>query len=177
MLNLTYIGESTNYPVSFRNINKNVVEVIGDIPKRETGFKLTRIGDPFAFTGDYSEHKTVYREVEGGLQFSNDGSVYVKPTPTINFYTNGGGVLDGAIQQEAENYEDLMIPTPTANENYEFAYWTPEIPESGEIDGNRSFTAIFTSTLPEPEADPTIEDRVTTLEEDVQAINAALGGV
>lgn len=178
MLNLNYIGDSKNYPVSFRNINKNVVEVIGDIPKKETGFIITRIGDPYAFKGDYSEFKTVYREVEGGFQYSNDGSEYIEPLPKVNFYTSGGGVLEGELQQEAETYEDLIIPEPIANENYVFTQWMPEIPESGAIDGNKSFNAIFTSTIPEPEPEPTtsIEDRVSSLEEDVQKLNNALGG-
>jgi len=70
----------------------------------------------------------------------------------------------------------LIIPEPIANENYVFTEWMPEIPESGAIDGNKSFNAIFTSTLPEPEPEASIEDRVSSLEEDVQKLNNALGG-
>ena len=176
MLNLQYIGETTNHSVSFRNINENVVEVIGDIPKKETGFILTRIGNPYAFKGDYSDFKTAYREIEGGFQYSNDGSIYIKPLPKVSFYISGGGTLEGETMQEAEFFEDLTIPTPKADENYEFSRWNPEIPESGEIDGNKSFTATFKSTLPEPEPVPTIEERIETLENDVQSINEALGG-
>ena len=78
--------------------------------------------------------------------------------------------------QEVYNYEELVIPTPVASENYEFTSWSPEIPESGEIEGNKSFTAIFTSKLPEPDPEPTVEERISVLENDVQQINEALGG-
>ena len=177
MLNLRYIGETTDYSVSFRNISENVVEVVGaDLPARETGFIITRIGDPSAFKGDYREFTTIYREVEGGFQYSNNGSIYIKPLPKVFFNISGGGTLEGETMQEAEKYEELRIPTPKANENYEFTEWKPEIPKSGEIEGNKSFTAVFTSTLPDPEQDPTLEERVATLESDIQQINDALGG-
>lgn len=170
--------------MSFSIISSNIVQILGEFPIKTDGFTLTRIGNPEAFTGDYSEYTTVYKEIEGGVLFSNDGSEYVEPIPIVFFYTNGGGVLDGAVMQEANNYEDLIIPTPTANENYEFSYWSPEIPESGKIETlHKSYTAIFTSTLPEPEPEPTFEERlsnaengITELQSDVRAINTALGG-
>ncbi len=171
MLNFQYIGNAENYSVSFNNIDKNVVEVIGDIPKMETGFILTRIGNPSAFKGDYSDFKTVYREIEGGFQFSNDGSVFV---PVVQFFATDGGSLNGETMQTAENYKDLIIPTPEASENYEFVEWVPGIPKIGKIDDNKSFTAIFKSTV-EPET--TLEERMTVIEGDISKINNALGGV
>ena len=84
--------------------------------------------------------------------------------------------MEGETVQEVHNYEELVIPTPVANENYEFTKWEPEIPESGELDGSKSFTAVFTSTLPEPEPEPTLEERVVSCEEDIAKINEALGG-
>ena len=143
----------------------------------------------YDISGDsYEAFTTLYRDDEetakdNGYQLSNDGSVWVKPKMKVNFYTNGGGTLDGENLQEVYNYEELVIPTPVASENYEFTGWSPEIPECGEIDGNKSYTAVFTSTLPPPEPVPTLEDEVTalktsvtTLENDVKAINDVLGG-
>ena len=131
----------------------------------------------------YAGFTTIYRDDEetakyNGYQLSNDGSIWTKPLSKVNFYTSGGGTLEGETVQEVYTYEELVIPTPVANENYEFTQWSPAIPESGEIDGNKSFTAIFTSTLPtpEPEITPTLEERVATLESDVKNINDALGG-
>jgi hypothetical protein len=81
MLNLRYTGEKTRYPVSFKKIN-NIVQIMGDFPIKTKGFVLTRIDDENAFTGDYSGYTTIYREIEGGVQFSDDGSTYVAPTPS-----------------------------------------------------------------------------------------------
>ena len=133
----------------------------------------------------YIDFTTMYRNDEttlanNGYQLSNDGSEYVKPIPVVNFKTYGGGVLDGAVMQEVNKYEDLIIPTPIPNENYEFSYWSPEIPLSGDIEGNTIFMAIFTSTSPEPEPQPEpsadLETRVTALEEDMKKLNKELGG-
>lgn len=82
MLNLTYIGQNKKYPVNFRIISEHIVEVTGDFPILDYGFILTRIGDPNAFTGDYSLYGTVYRLLENGAQFSDDGSEYIPPEPT-----------------------------------------------------------------------------------------------
>lgn len=176
MLNLQYIGDETLYEVEFHTIGKNIVQIKGDVPVKGTGFYLTRIGEPEAFTGDYSEYKTVYKYIDGGALFSNDGSVYVEPLKFVKFNAGFGGTLDGTTRQEVYNYEDLIIPTPIAYTNYVFASWSPEIPLSGDVEGNKSFTAMFISTLPEPEPEPTLEERVAEVENDIQKINEALGG-
>ena len=91
-------------------------------------------------------YETIYRTYEDNplmIELSNNCSVWVKPLPKVNFYTNGGGTLEGETVQEVYNYEDLIIPIPTANENYQFVKWNTEIPTNGEIDSNKSFTAIF----------------------------------
>lgn len=181
MLNLIYIGENTIHKIEFKRVNDHIVSVKGYLPAQTNGFKLSREGKNDNW--DYKDYTTIYRELEGEIQFSNDGTVYVEPVPKVSFYTNGGGTLEGETVQEVKNYEDLDIPTPVASENYEFTGWSPEIPESGKIEGNKSYTAIFVSTLPPPEPVPTLEDEVTalkesvsTLENDVRAINDVLGG-
>ena len=176
MLNLTYVGESTIHKIEFDRKNEHTVSIRGTLPVQTNGFILSREGKRDNW--DYKDYTTIYRELEGEIQFSNDGTVYVEPVPKVSFYTNGGGTLEGETVQEVKNYEDLDIPTPVASENYEFTGWSPEIPESGKIDGSKSFTAIFASTLPvpEPEITPTLEERVATLESDVKSISDVLGG-
>lgn len=104
--------------------------------------------------GDYIDYTTVYRtypDDELTIEFSNDGSVYVEPIPPIpivTFLVNYGGTLEGTTTQETSTYDDLVIPTPVANENYEFVEWIPEIPETGEIKGNITFTASFRYVQP-----------------------------
>lgn len=77
MLKLKYIGSNTLYDVKFSRISANVVQVLGNLPFEDKGFNLSREGkeDPW----NYPEYTTLYREIEGGLQFSSDGSVYVEP--------------------------------------------------------------------------------------------------
>lgn len=78
MLNLQYVGDTTKHPVNFRKISEHVAEVTGKIPIKLSGFTLSRLtgGD---WKADYSKYNTMYREIRGGVQFSDDGSVYVAP--------------------------------------------------------------------------------------------------
>ena len=78
MLNLQYVGDTTKYPVNFRRISDHVVQVTGKIPVKLSGFTLSRLV-PDNWRPDYSRYNTVYREINGGVQFSDDGSVYVAP--------------------------------------------------------------------------------------------------
>lgn len=74
---LQYQNDSSTYDVEFKKISKNVVQITGDFPVKNIGFTLSRVDMNDGW--DYAAYTTVYREVEGGIQFSNDGSVYVEP--------------------------------------------------------------------------------------------------
>ena len=159
MLELKYIGESTSYPVSFRSISDTICQITGDVPVKTGGFTLSRIGNDDAW--DYSGYATVYRRIDGGAQFSNNGSVFI---PQITFSAGTGGALTGEIAQKAYNYEDLEIPTPEPTVNYVFAGWEPEIPASGEIPDHQTFRALFQYV-------PTLEE---VQETKVAEMNAAM---
>ena len=77
MLNMKYIKEQTVYEVDFSKVSEHVVQVKGDVPIKTKGFSLSR--DEADDGWDYRNFKTVYRKIEGGIQFSDDGSVYVAP--------------------------------------------------------------------------------------------------
>lgn len=79
MLYMKYKEKNEIYEVNFKTINDNVVEVTGDYPVKTDGFFLSRTG--FNDSWDYSRYTTVYKQVENGAQFSNDGSVFVEPEP------------------------------------------------------------------------------------------------
>lgn len=79
MILLKYLNEKKQYSVSFETVRKNIVQIIGEFPVKTSGFTLSREGKEEGW--DYSAYTTVYREIEGGVQFSNDGSVYVLPEP------------------------------------------------------------------------------------------------
>ena len=75
----TEIALIEKYSVDFHKISDNVVELVGNFPIQTDGFVLSRenMNDDW----DYSGFTTVYREVDGGCQFSNDGTVYIEPIP------------------------------------------------------------------------------------------------
>lgn len=161
MLELKYIGESISYPISFKNISDTICQITGDFPAKAGGFTLSRMGKDDAW--DYSGYSTVYRQIDGGAQFSNDGSVFV---PQITFSAGAGGALTGETTQEAYNYEELRIPTPEPEENYVFSGWEPEVPASGEIPDHQTFRALF-------EYVPTLEEVQAQKISELQAAGAA----
>lgn len=77
MIKLKYIGSKTEYNVGFSKVSAHVVQILGDLSFKNKGFYLSRIEKEDAW--DYSEYTTLYRKIEGGLQFSDDGSVYTEP--------------------------------------------------------------------------------------------------
>lgn len=74
---MKYTGLKTEYEVNFSRLSPHVVQLLGDFPVKARGFSLSREGKEDNW--DYSGYTTIYREVEGGIQYSDDGSVYVAP--------------------------------------------------------------------------------------------------
>ncbi len=81
MINLVYNGQEKRYEVEFSIISPHIIQVMGDLPFKDTGFTLSRAGkdDPW----HYPKYTTLYRAIDGGLQFSDDGSVYIEPQKPI----------------------------------------------------------------------------------------------
>lgn len=79
MLNLTYLGSKATYEVNFSRVSPHIVQILGELPFKDKGFTLSREGKKDFW--DYTDYTTLYRNIEGGLQFSDDGSVYVEPQP------------------------------------------------------------------------------------------------
>lgn len=107
MIILKYKKLQTMYEVEFSRISDNVVQVLGSIPEKLVGFELFR-PDCITLLGDYAAYKTIYRKVEGGLQFSDDGSVYPEiPEPEktliqrVAELEEGQKIQDGAIEELA----------------------------------------------------------------------------
>ena len=138
MLNLKYVGSEDFYQINFKQNNENLITIMGDFPIKRKGFKIYLPNEQLPI-GDYSSFVTVYRELENGATFSNDGSVFV---PSVKFSANCGE-LNGVLEQNVHNYEDLVIPTPIEDETHKFLGWDSEIPTTGKIEDNISFTANF----------------------------------
>ena len=78
---MNYINSTIKYAVNFKTITSNIIEIKGDFPIQTDGIQISRDKKPDDIW-DYSDYTTIYREIEGGVQFSNDGSAYVEPEPT-----------------------------------------------------------------------------------------------
>ena len=125
-------------------IDDHTVEVSG-CGQNLSGFQL--FTDANFMFGDYTDYKYDYEQSDLGTdvyRYTNDNHKWEKPIYTVTFVASDGGSLSGSTSQTVENYEDLDIPTVTIEDNYTFDGWSPEIPTSGEIDSNKTFTAIFT---------------------------------
>ena len=113
---LKYLNDENKYEIEFKKISKNIVEIVGDFPPQQSGFTLSRIDQNDNW--DYSSYTTIYRELDNGVQFSNDGSVYVEPeiveptleyvkTSKINELSNmcNASIIDGVNVEINENIE------------------------------------------------------------------------
>lgn len=81
MIKMTYKGATTSYDVEVNAIKENVVEIRStlNIPVMEVGFTLNNGIESF----DYSAYKTLYRQQDGSLQYSNNGEKWEEPTKTV----------------------------------------------------------------------------------------------
>lgn len=70
-------GLEIEYDVLFSRAGPNVVQLLGDFPIKEGGFILSRSEKKDGW--DYTGYSTIYKEIEGGALFSNDGTVYMEP--------------------------------------------------------------------------------------------------
>jgi hypothetical protein len=77
MIKVKFNDEAGMHQVEFKQISAHVVQLVGNIKKNTSGFKTYRLNG--AELGDFSDFKTIHQPVDGGFQFSDDGSV--KPTP------------------------------------------------------------------------------------------------
>lgn len=78
MIKIKFLDQDTLYPVSFTQDSAHICTTIGEgIPQDTCGFQTFRMnGQPL---GDRSDFTTIYRILDNGIQWSNDGSVWVDP--------------------------------------------------------------------------------------------------
>ena len=141
---------STIYEGQFSQIGKHQVRLIFTdmIPSDEvllSGFNLVNEYNGVIQTSrtDYTYLYRKYEDNPNQIELCNDNNPWVKPDITVTFSASNGGNISGDITQIVEKYEDLVIPTPISNDNYEFLKWNPEIPTSGVIEKDVTFTALF----------------------------------
>jgi len=110
MLNMKYKDSQETYTVNFKRISDKIIELCGDFPVKRSGFVLSRIGKEDGW--DYSAYKTVYKEIENGVQFSNDGSIYIPPEPVPEpDLPNYEPTPEELAEQEQRRKEAEAVPT------------------------------------------------------------------
>lgn len=141
---------NTIYDGSFSQIGTHQVRLFftDTIPSEDillSGFSLVNEHNGTVQTkrNDYTYIYRKYSDNPNQIELCNDNKPWVKPEIIVTFSVNNGGTLEGEKTQTVDNYEDLVIPTPIADENYEFLKWNPEIPTSGTVENNVTFVAEF----------------------------------
>lgn len=119
MLEMKYVGSNEKYDVNFKKITDNVVELVGEIPIKALGFILSRPGKEDNW--DYSEYKTIYLQVESGVQFSNDESVYVEPQKP-------------APLPEPESYIPTLEETKTAKKQEVYVAYNADVAAGVDVE-------------------------------------------
>ena len=77
MINIKFNNKETFEEVEFSR-NENIITLNGITTENNSGFKTYRMSGEQL--GDFSDYTTIYRVLDGEVQYSNDGSVYVEPT-------------------------------------------------------------------------------------------------
>jgi len=76
-MNITFKDGTKCVAEELKAIQTTIIQIVGtDIPQNDNGFVADN-------EFDYSTFKTIYRVVEDGVQFSNDGSIWVEPTKDV----------------------------------------------------------------------------------------------
>ena len=102
MIKIKYNNQKIFDEVSFLRLNNNIVSLKGTT-ENNSGFKTYRLSGEQL--GDFSNYTTTYRLLDDEVQYSNDGSVWVEPTPyepTVEDKIN-------ALKQELEKYDYIGV--------------------------------------------------------------------
>ena len=170
MLSLNYVGEYDSYEVEFDR-NEHVVTLKGDFPIKTAGFYLSQPGKVNDL--NYTAFKTVYRVIAGGVQFSDDGSVWVEPTKdvTVQAVWDDHDDIEGlrpASVAVTVNGKVVMLEADAWNITYEGIKESEviEVTDAADIAGYDKIINGATVMYHHEYIDPTpsLEERVNDLE-------------
>lgn len=118
----TKFNDSENYIYTSFSMSNGIVTLKGsDVPESEAGFRLYKSNGKVL--GNYDDYKTVYRVLEDGVQFSNDGSKYIEPTydvvVSIIWNTNK---IRNIVTVEIEHEDKKDNINLTSDNNWSFTY-------------------------------------------------------
>ena len=181
MLSLNYVGEYDSYAVEFDR-NEHVVTLKGNFPIKTTGFYLSLPGDINDI--NYTAFKTVYRVIAGGVQFSDDGSVWVEPTSdvTVQAVWDDHNDIEGLRPESVAvtvNGKIVMLEADAWSITYENIKESEviEVTDAADIAGYdktiNGTTVVYHHEYLDPT--PSLEERVNDLEIAVCELADAIG--
>ena len=170
MLSLNYVGEYDSYEVEFDR-NEHVVTLKGDFPIKTTGFYLSQPGKINDL--NYTAFKTVYRVIAGGVQLSDDGSVWVEPTRnvTVQAVWDDHSDIEGLRPESVTvtvNGKVVMLEADAWSTTYENIKESEviEVTDAADITGYdktiNGTTVVYHHEYLDPT--PSLEERVNDLE-------------
>ena len=170
MLSLNYVGEYDSYEVEFDR-NEHVVTLKGDFPIKTTGFYLSQPGKVNDI--NYTAFKTVYRVIAGGVQFSDDESVWVEPTRdvTVQAVWDDHDDIEGLRPKSVAvtvNGKVVMLEADAWSITYEAVKESEviEVTDAADINGYdktiNGTTVVYHHEYLDPT--PSLEERVNDLE-------------
>ena len=80
MINIKFLNEESAKQADVKSITSHIIEISG-VEQNTSGFHV--LTDDGEISGKYEDYTTLYRELEGCFQLSNDESVYVEPKPPV----------------------------------------------------------------------------------------------
>lgn len=162
----------------------HVVTLTGVTEANTTGFKTYRASD-LRYLGDWSAFKTVYRMLDGAIQLSDDGSVYVEPTKTVTV----NAIFNEVEAQEIEvkvmvNGEEMETVALNKDNGFAKVYENVPVADAYSITCDVEIedaivsvegTTVMVSPIPVPEPyEPTVEEQLSDLMDMVIEIDERL---
>lgn len=149
-------NDSDSFIEAIVSKDEHIATLKGTIPTNESGFKAYSHND--VLIGDYSDFKTIYRVLSDGVQFSNDGSIWVEPTRDVTITI----VWDDAEDAEGLRPSDVgLAVNGVATIITEADNWVKVYPDIKE-----SETVIVTSAENVDKYDKTINGTSVTYHHD-----------
>ena len=182
MYDLRYQNKTERYRVDFERIVDNVVQVVGDFPILPDGFYLSR--PDRSDNWDYTDYSTCYRKIKGGVQFSNDGTVYIEPTHDVIVSAEFEDVdKQPVVVVVYKNGKELETITLDRENGFKHVYKDEPIKDTFEVFADDIEGAdkvingtTITYSLPAP-YEPTIDEQIAEMYDAIIDIDERLSAI
>ena len=180
MIKIKYNNSESMNDVVFSRVSPNVVELNGITEQNTSGFKTYKTNG-VTNLGDFSDYKTIYRILDNAIQYSNNKSVYTQKTEiSVNWndVDNYDGIRPASINITIVKDGEANEVTLNKENNWSVSYIdqiidhiytvaAPEVEGYTKTINGTNVSYVHDADLPLEPIEPTIEERVTDLEDAV----------